>query len=183
MLWTFCSHWNSLFPSCRLPLGGLASPTCLCIITSHVVFVSQSMNFLCCCRILFGVRICSIDDGTGKPLMTNSNRRNLHFRCERLYAVMHFRVRPWSANASLRALVFVWEGFNFFALTFMLRSSIVFEAVDSFFPFWKQNGLVTKECASTSCYFLVLHHHVWPFMKWDMWQDALQFGILCCIRC
>ena len=70
---------------------------------------------------------------TGKPPVTN--RRSLHFWCERLYAVMYFRVRPWSANTSFRALLFVWEGFNFFALAFMLRSSIVFGAVDSLFPF------------------------------------------------
>ena len=76
---------------------------------------------------------CSIDDGTGKPLVTN--RRSLHFRCEHLYAVMYFRVRPWSANAFFRALQFVWEAFDYCALTFMLRSSIVFGAVDFIFLF------------------------------------------------
>ena len=96
--------------------------------------------------------------------MTNSNRRSLHFRCERLYAVMHFRVRPWSANASLRALVFVWEGFNFFALTFMLRSSIVFEAVDSFFKvvLW-----ITSETASREIFISMKITELWFKVLWQ----------------
>ncbi len=94
------------------------------------------MNFLCCCRILFGLCVGVIVRSTKAAGIQAQLAYSV-----RASTVMYFRVRPWSANKSFRALL-SWEAFNFFCPSNLCCVPQSFlERLISFFFFDEDNAL------------------------------------------